>query len=299
MTTILTQRATQGYELDVATQQDLHFRPEVLDGVACVVLVGHDEYWSWQMRDAIDDYVAGGGRVARFAGNFMWQIRIEHHGTTQVCHKYLARQEDPYYVTQNRHLTTTSWEAEEIARPGRATFGLDASRGLYAGWGGLAHRGAGGFTVYRPDHWSLAGAKLGYGDLLGAKSRIFGYEVDGLDYRIEDGLPYPAVDSHLADEFSIIAMGLARLREDNFGAAPEPLFVGDDDARFIAELRFGNTDATSLARVDRGSGMVVHFSKGQGQVFHAGTTEWVAGLLRRDPAVEQVTRNVLNRFLVR
>ena len=43
--------------------------------------------------------------------------------------------------------------------------------------------------------------------------------------------------------------------------------------------------------------MIVHFPKGRGEVFHAGTTEWVAGLLRRDPAVERVTRNVLDRFL--
>jgi hypothetical protein len=33
-------------------------------------------------------------------------------------------------------------------------------------------------------------------------------------------------------------------------------------------------------------------------VFHAGATEWVAGLLRRDPGVTRVTKNVLTRFLV-
>ena len=38
--------------------------------------VGHDEYWTWEMRDAIDEYVERGGRVARFAGNFMWQTRL-------------------------------------------------------------------------------------------------------------------------------------------------------------------------------------------------------------------------------
>ena len=43
--------------------------------------------------------------------------------------------------------------------------------------------------------------------------------------------------------------------------------------------------------------MIVSFNKGNGKVFHAGTTEWVAGLIHGDMAVEQVTRNVLNRFL--
>jgi hypothetical protein len=34
-------------------------------------------------------------------------------------------------------------------------------------------------------------------------------------------------------------------------------------------------------------------------VFHAGSCEWVAALLRRDPMVERVTENVLARYLGR
>ena len=48
-------------------------------------------------------------------------------------------------------------------------------------------------------------------------------------------------------------------------------------------------DSDKLARV--------HFTRGKGQVFNAGTTEWVAGLARGDHGVCQVTRNVLKRFL--
>ena len=31
--------------------------------------VGHDEYWSWEMRDAVEGFVAAGGNVAFFSGN--------------------------------------------------------------------------------------------------------------------------------------------------------------------------------------------------------------------------------------
>ena len=289
----------QGYLFDIATQQDLHYHPDILEGFACVVMVGHDEYWSWQMRDAIDEYVQRGGRVARFAGNFLWQIRLEQHGRTQICYKYLARKEDPCFNGSNRHLTTTCWEAAEVGRPGHASFGLDGSRGVYAGWGGLVARGSGGFTLYRPEHWAFSGCGLGYGDLLGAQARVFGYEVDGLDYRIEDGLPYPQPESSLPDDLVILALGLARLREHGFGESPHRLFVGDDDAQFVAQMRYGASDENSLARVDRGSGMIVNFSSGKGEVFHAGSTEWIAGLIRRDKVVERVTRNVLDRFLTR
>ena len=290
---------TEGYSLDIATQQDLHFSPGILEGYACVAMVGHDEYWSWQMRDAVDDYVQRGGRIARFAGNFLWQIRLEDCGRAQICHKYLAKEEDPCFNGADRHLTTTCWEAVEIGRPGHATFGLDGSRGMYAGWGGLAARGSGGFTLYRPDHWAFTDCKLGYGDQLGAQGRIFGYEVDGLDYRIDDGLPCPVPTSDLPEDLVILALGVARLREQGFGQPSEQLFVGDDDARLVAELRYGRSDEESLAKADRGSGMIVNFTRGGGEVFHAGSTEWVAGLIRRDKAVEQVTRNVLNRFLSR
>ena len=287
----------EGYDLDIATQQDLHFRPQLLDGRACVVLVGHDEYWSWQMRDAIDDYVAGGGRVARFAGNFLWQIRLERDGRSQVCHKYLAHEEDPYRTGSQRHLATTCWEAADVGRPGHATFGLDATQGMYAGWGGLAARGSGGFTVYRPEHWAFADCGLGYGDLLGAQGRVFGYEVDGLAHRIEDGVPVPVAQPQLPEDLEILALSPARLRESAGTGPRQSLFVGDDDARFVAQTLYGASDQHALARVDRGSGMIVCFTRGKGRVFHAATTEWVAGLKRRDQAVVQVTRNVLDRFL--
>ena len=43
--------------------------------------------------------------------------------------------------------------------------------------------------------------------------------------------------------------------------------------------------------------MIVNFQRGKGEVFHAGSCEWVAGLLRRDAMVEKVTGNVLDRYL--
>ena len=108
-----------GYAVDLASQHDLHFSPEILDGYDCVVFVGHDEYWTWEMRDAVDAYVERGGHAARFAGNFMWQTRLEDEGRRQVCYKYRARAEDPAYL-QGGDVTraTNSWEAPEIGRPG-------------------------------------------------------------------------------------------------------------------------------------------------------------------------------------
>ena len=110
--------------------------------------------------------------------------------------------------------TSGSWEAQEIGRPGAQTFGLNATNGLYAGWGGCAPRGVRGFPVYRPEHWAFAGTGLYYGDLLGAEGHAFGYEVDGLDYLIRGGLPEPSATSGAPEGLQILALGLSSLKEE-------------------------------------------------------------------------------------
>ena len=285
------------YRFDLATQHDLQFRPEILDRYRCVAIVGHDEYWSWEMRDAIDRYVEAGGRVARFAGNFFWQIRLEDEGRTQVCYKYRARDEDPLFHSEDRHLTTTLWESLEVARPGARTFGLNGTRGVYAGWGACCPRGSGGFTVYRPEHWVFEGTDLHYGDVFGGEARIFGYEVDGLDYVVRNGLPWPTHEDGAPEGIEILAMGLATLIEEDHGNPGGVLFIGDSDVRFVAEAIYGDAGPDAIDRLKRGSGMIAVMPRGTGTVFNAGTCEWVAGLTRRDPFVDRITRNVLDTFL--
>ena len=286
-----------GYRVDVCALHDLHTDSDLLKRYRLAVFVGHDEYWTAEMRDAVDAYVGDGGKVARFAGNFLWQTRLEEEGATQVCYKYRARTEDPTYASKDRKLTTTAWESLEVGRPGASTFGVNALRGMYAGWAGAAPRGVGGFTVYRPEHWAIAGTDLYYGDVFGAASRIFGYEVDGLDYTFRNGLPIALGTDGAPDGIEILAMGLAVLAEENHGDRGTVAFLGDDDLRFAAEAVHGAASPEAMETMRRGSGMIVTFRKGQGEVFTAGTCEWVAGLIDRDPFVERITRNVLDRFL--
>ena len=286
-----------GYGIDLVSQHDLHFTPEILAGYDCVVFVGHDEYWTWEMRDAVDDYVTRGGHAARFAGNFMWQTRLEDEGRRQVCYKYCARAEDPVYQTGDVTRATNSWEAPEIGRPGAETFGLNSTKGVYAGWGGCAPRGVRGFPVYRPEHWAFAGTGLFYGDLLGADSHVYGYEVDGLDYEIRNGRPCPTATSGAPDGLEILAMGMASQVEEADFLVAEDQFFGDEDGRFIAETLYGDASDENLEKVRYSNGMIVNFSRGKGEVFHAGSCEWVAGLKRQDAMVERVTANVLDRYL--
>jgi hypothetical protein len=288
-----------GFAVDLASQHELHFNPEILDGYACVVFVGHDEYWTWEMRDAVDHFLDRGGRLARFAGNFMWQTRLERGGKAQVCYKYRARAEDPVYKSADPSRTSGSWEAPETGRPGALTFGLNATNGLYAGWGACAPRGVRGFPVYRPEHWAFSGTGLCYGDLLGAQGHAFGYEVDGLDYIIRGGLPEPTATSGAPPGLEILALGMSSLKEERLDLPPDDRFLSEDDAKYVAEILLGDGSVACVDRVKRGAGMIVNFRRGRGEVFHAGSCEWVAALMRRDPMVERVTGNVLARYLRR
>ncbi|MDO9524292.1 MAG: hypothetical protein Q7J57_01915, partial [Gemmobacter sp.] len=38
---------SEGFAVDVISQTDLHYRPDLLDGYGCLITCGHDEYWSW------------------------------------------------------------------------------------------------------------------------------------------------------------------------------------------------------------------------------------------------------------
>ena len=113
--------------------------------------------------------------------------------------------------TDDEVLATGAWDLAPVNRPGAATFGVNGTQDVYAGLGKCVGGGPGGFTVYRPDHWAFEGAHVGYGDVLGGASRIFGYEVDRLDYWVSDGLPYPTGADGAAPNIEILAMCFATM----------------------------------------------------------------------------------------
>ena len=280
----------QGIALDYYTQHDLHADSAVLNGHARALIVGHDEYWTREMRDHLDTWLDKGGQLARFGGNFFWQTRLSADLTTQTCYKTRAEAEDPLGATDR---LTSYWDHPRAGRPAVATMGLTGSMGVYAGWSRCAAHGSGGFTVYRPDHWSLQGTGLGYGDVLGAASKIFAYEVDGIDYETRKGLPYPAEGTGLEGALTIVGLSLATTLAHHTGPEDEDPFIGSLDAEEVALTKYGVLTPETLGLASRGNGCMADYRRGRGAVFNAGSCEWVAGLIAREPPVEVVTRNVL------
>lgn len=283
-----------GYRVAHVSQTDLHRRPDVLDGFDCAVIVGHDEYWSWEMRDAIDRFVDHGGSLARFGGNYIWQVRLSADETQQTCYKDPFS--DPYFELDKTRVTTM-WDWDEIGRPGAATMGLTGVQGSYIRYGSAAPRASGGFTVYREDHWAFEGTDLQYGDEFGgAPVCVAAFEVDGADYTFRRGLPYPTHADGTPATLEILAMTPAVAGQRDRWEGSVPLGAPLDEAQGLVRALYGDNPPEHLRDLYRGSAMIATFTRNGGQVFTAGSTEWVNGLIHHDPFTERITRNVLARF---
>lgn len=283
-----------GYAFDYLTQHDLHQDPHCLDGYRCAILVGHDEYWTARMRDTLDAFVDGGGNVARFGANFAWQIRLQDDDTTQVCYK--DPRADPLAEVEPEQATTL-WDAPAVGRPGAATMGLTAVGGGYTRYGSTTPRSSGGYTVYRPRHWVFDGTDLRYGDVFGqAPICVVGFEVDGVDYTVRNGLPYPTGTDGAPDGLAILAMAPAVIGETDEWQGMVPLGAPADEVISLTEALYGNAIPERMQGERYGAAMMAVFSRGLGTVFNAGTCEWVNGLIHRDEFTESITHNVLRRF---
>ncbi|MEL6984944.1 MAG: N,N-dimethylformamidase beta subunit family domain-containing protein, partial [Actinomycetota bacterium] len=207
---------------------------------------------------------------------------------------------------------TSMWSDPRIGRPETSTTGLSFTRGGYHRIGDAVAGGQGGYTVHRPDHWVLANTGLAAGDLLGAESTIVGYEVDGcaLTWPPPTGsdpspAPVPTGEDGAPSTLEILASAPARLISitDDRCEAPAALWASVDppgDLEGVAMILHDTPHPTQEQLDALGSGHAVLglFTKGDGMVFNAGTTDWAYGL-DDDGPVGQVTTNVIERFLGR
>jgi hypothetical protein len=289
----------KGYAVDYAISSDLEFHPALLSRYRLMLSVGHDEYWSWSMRDTVEAFIAQGGNVCFFSGNVaFWQIRYEDMGHSMVCYKH-DYEEDPYFKAGRKPLTATCWSSHLIGRPETRLTGLSTLYAGLANYFGVTPQGIGGYVVYRPGHWVFKDSGLAYGDVLGRAGNIMRYEVDGCPLRLENGLPYPASDYDGPASLEILGFapaGLIAGTEDANGqpVKPDPALQRSKLSQVAREI-FGSGDEKTLARISHNHAVMSIYTN-NGTVFCAGTTDWTNGLKGHDPAVEQVTRNLLDRL---
>jgi hypothetical protein len=169
-----------GFDVSYVSDVDVHANPEFAARARAVLQVGHNEYWSKEMRDHLEAARDAGKGLGFFSGNTgSWAIRFEDSplgkDRVQVCYK---SRDDPLAVSDPARATTHWWEPP-VNRPTRDLMGLDAASNV---------RRSGDWTAEgveaAPDLFVDTG--LRNGDVV---PNLVGYEYDGLWTRGAEQLP--------------------------------------------------------------------------------------------------------------
>ncbi|HLG98152.1 MAG TPA: N,N-dimethylformamidase beta subunit family domain-containing protein [Bryobacteraceae bacterium] len=168
----------EGYDVTYCTNIDVHENPGLLLSHKAFLSVGHDEYWSWQMRANVEAARDQGVGLGFFASNICyWEVRFEPSLATGAADRIMVGYKanytlDPYYYdsdpTNDKYITYL-W---------RANFGGKPSEQAMIGVEYITNPVNGDIIITAaPSHWALQGTGLVGGDHL---QGLLGYEVDGM-----------------------------------------------------------------------------------------------------------------------
>jgi hypothetical protein len=262
---------SQGYDLTYITDVDTATNVNPLTNHKAFLAIGHDEYWSKEMRDNVTAALAAGVNLGFFTGNEMyWQIRLEPNALgvanrVQVGYKDFALAQsrpgpDPFFCpaspcapgTDNSRVTT-EWRAWPVSLPEQLLVGVmfDSTANAAA------------YVVQNSTSWVYSGTGLSDGSKING---IVGYEYDRVFTTYVD---------------------------DNSGATvtmtPQPGLV------ILSNSPVGTSHANST----------LYTAASGARVFAAGTIEWSSGLDSSgygctggcvSAALQRTTRNILNNF---
>ena len=191
----------EGFDVTYTTNVDVHASEATLGRHRAFLSVGHDEYWSWDMRHNVEMARDAGVSVAFFGANAcFWQIRFEPSPATGrrdrviVGYKYDYKS-DPFFTDgdpSNDRRVTTQWRLPPVSLPEDAMIGV-----AY-----VYDPVDGDIVVENTRHWVYAHTGLKAGDRL---QGLLGYEVDALVGNAPPGTrrlaesPFPVDDGSTAN----------------------------------------------------------------------------------------------------
>ncbi len=155
---VVMQAEQLGLDVSYWTDIDLHERPELLASHHALVTLGHDEYWSLEMRNGAQTAVQQGLNIAFLGANACYrQIRLEPSPVGPdrhvVCYKSAA--EDPM-TGKNNAVVTVNWDQSPVNNPESLLTGS-----TYQDIAGNAD-----VVISDPNSWALAGTGLTAGQRL-------------------------------------------------------------------------------------------------------------------------------------
>jgi hypothetical protein len=243
----------EGYDVRYITNIDTHARPWLLQTAKAFLSVGHDEYWTWEMRENVVAARDRGIHLGFFSANTCyWKIRFESGADGQSHRNIVAYKEQALASDPMRHdprMITNTWRHPPTFMPEEQFIGV-----MY-----IDSQIDGDIAIANAGHWAFERTGLRNGDRLAG---LLGYEVDRIH-----GTGPPGVELLARSPY---------VRQDN--------------------------------GVNGHADMSVYTAPSGALVFATGSIQWSWGVdpfndgrrtSRYQPAAEQITRNVLNRFIGR
>ena len=242
---------------DSCTSIDIHENATILDDYYLLVSFGHDEYWSKEMRDHVEDFIGKGGNVAFFSGNTCWwQVRFEDDSRKMICYKSAI--DDPLTGIDNQRVTI-NWAASPVNRPENSMTGVSYRNGAQLfddGW----KKAKAKYRVRAASHWVFEDTGLNDNDYFG------------------EGIVGNETDAALFDEIDVLRA---------------PVVTGKDGTprsfRILASADLGDWRSNG-----QGGKVTMGIYTNWGTVFTAATIKWCTGL--DDRVISKITYNVLTKL---
>lgn len=255
-----------GYDVTYTADTDVNATAQVLMGHHGVLLAGHSEYWTSNMRAHLQAAINTGINFGAFAANSMyWQIRYEpsaSHVANRIITCYKDASLDPL-TGKNNAQVTVNFRSSPVNNPEQLLLGsmydsiLDEQNGNGFPW-----------VVSNASSWLFARTGLHNGDSIPG---IVGYEFD----RVFNQYPL---------------------------AYPMPTTITGADGVNGVEI-MSTSPVTTSDQVQSYSNSTLYTAPSGARIFNAGTIQWSWGLDDFEfygdvsPAIQQITANVLHNFI--
>jgi len=248
----------EGRKFEVITDEDMEAGVP-LSAYKALLIVGHSEYWSLNARQHLEAYSHAGGHIAIFGANTMWwQVRFNQQTRQMTVYKDAAL--DPL-TGVNNDLVTVNFFDWPVMNQENTILGASFLNAAYVNKLSSSERlpleERTPYTVRKADHWALAGTGLTNGAQMGRSAGAI--EVDGA-------------------LFNTMPNG-------------DVVVEGSDGTPLSYEV------LATLPSSDGYATIGMYVNPQGGAVFNGAARDWAYGLgYYDDPAIEQITRNVLDRL---
>src|SRR4029077_8958951 len=167
-----------GYDVTYSTDLDTHTNGGALLNSKAFLSVGHDEYWSKEMRDAVEAARDRGVNLGFFGSDAsFWQVLFEA-SAAGVANRVMVCYKDASLDPVQGPTTTVNWRDAPVNRPEQTMEGVQFTNEVP--WGHNVN-----YVVSNSSNWVYAGTGSKDGDVVPG---ILGYEMD----RYMPDFPAPA-----------------------------------------------------------------------------------------------------------